>query len=1254
MARRSGPLVVLLFAVGFAPAQDLPPPSPLDLARGLRENGMPDLALEYLTDLAGKASPEVQKVLPLERAKCRLELATAESDDTLRAALVSEAKQEFERFTRANPGHPRLPEAAVALAQLQTLDGKTQVQRARRLPEEQQAAELAKARPLFVAAGKQFAAAADGLRKLADKEELDTPRYKELTQAYLQATLDQGVNLYLLADSYGADPKDRADTEAKLKAAKDAGLLFDGLWARYKEQPQGWLARAWAAECQRLVDERLRADTAFKALLDDATKVRTPASAAGARLARFFNLREEFVKFGGAEAASNERLKVRAACQQWLKEFAGGRATWEVFAVRYYLGRACLNEGLKRENLSVEQVKAADPKDKPTEKVVGVKEAGLLLLREADAQFKILVRTENEFTERATRQRPLAVRWLVGNLDRPADQFGTFDDAYMAALVQLEAVRNATAPAERAGLIRRAIALLERANGLPVPPESVREAARAQLDLARAYLSGNRPHAAAVYAEHLARTARSASAAARAGGLALDSYSRAVTPNEEARAIDRERRVSLAKYLEKAAPAEPETDAARMRLGGDLYGLGRKADAFEAFSRVSARSPALTQARLYEGVAAFELIRPLRPDESPRAEELPADKKASVYQRAVADLSAVPAPPNETKDDPAGGLTPVSDYFNLRLQLAQLHLTQGAKGYAAAEQAAVAAAAAAAAHPGLSADDKLKVGMQCESQRLRAVYGQAMPLYAQGKYAESAERFSALLAEVLKAGPAVKPNQPADVADLAKGLDALRISLLLVPTLNARVREGAVVKTGELLDELKKFGGDLSTSARVVQQGVAGVRPAVEALRKEGKDADADKLVTAVSAMVAKLAAEPNLPMDVRMNLGRSFRDLGQFAKAVELLAAVPAPANPEALKGELKPAEKETPEQAKQRDADNAAAPLYRLARLELIRSHRLDKKYDEAAAVLDDALGKEAEKNQQGVKPRAGGWASRSPEFRKEAILLIEAKAAAAEGKAAFDPWNEAIANWRGWAGEYFRSLNALNQPYSLNRQKRERLAFRLRLIELLATKEKVDYKDEVVQAEKELEKADKKLEKANAALAEAAKGLRAVPPGEADAAREKVEAARDAADEAAKAVAEFRYRPVLLAEYAKLAAPPDWDDEAKKAQKELDAVQKEMGEQERKMNPLKAAWQDVLSEQFRCVMAAQASVLKDKPTELEAFAAKHAKTIADFEKGNRPMPTAVRQRLFDLLQTNETLKAEYAKAGGIDLLAPPSAGQ
>nr|MCU0706418.1 hypothetical protein [Fimbriiglobus sp.] len=793
---------------------------------------------------------------------------------------------------------------------------------------------------------------------------------------------------------------------------------------------------------------------------------------------------------------------------------------------------------------------------------------------------------------------------------------------------------------------------LERAGRLPVPAESSRDAARAALDLARVYSAAGRPLAAAVYAEHLARTARSPSAAAKAAAVALDAYSRASrsTPSDDLRAVDRERRISLATHIDRIAPNEPDADGVRVQLAADLYRAGRKLEAFEAFARVPARFPRLAQARMFEGIAAFDLIRPLSADET-RTEGLTAERKQTIYQKAVADLAAVPIPVDAVKDDPEGD-APVSDYFNLRLQLAQLHLTQGAKGYTPAEEVVVSSAEVAQKHPGLAADEKARFAMRFELMHIRAVYAQAMPLYQQGKFAEAAERFGKLLDPVLAAGPAAKKHSAPELIDLAKSLDADRVRLLLVPALNARVREGAAAKTSELLDKLKEFGGDLSTSARVVQQGVGSIRPAVDALRKEKKDADADKLIDAVTGMVAKLAGEKDLPNDVRVNLGKSFRELGQYARAAELLTIVPPPSNMEAFKSEQKASENETAEQAAAREKDAAAVPLYRAARVELARAYRLDKKFTEAAAVLDEALGKEAEqKNATGVKPRAGGWASRFPEYRKESILLLEAKATA-DPKGGALLWNEAIANWRGWSAEYVQALNTLNRTYYPAKRDSERLTTRARLLDALANKEKVDFDDEKKQAAKELEQAVKDAAAADEGVAAATKAVDAANnPADAEKAREALDTARDMADDAARKVGELKARLPLLEEFAKLK-DPDWADEAKKAQQAVEPLQRQMGEMERKINPLRSILQDVSAEQMRCVAAAQAAITRQSnPTNYAAYLTRQGKEIAEFEKKNRPLPVNVKQKLYDLLESNKELKDEYRKAGGIDFLTPPS---
>ena len=82
-------VALAVLSAGSARADD-----PLRLARGLRDGGAADLALEYLADLAGQSPPpEVATVLPLERASARLDLAAASADPAKRLATVRTARQ---------------------------------------------------------------------------------------------------------------------------------------------------------------------------------------------------------------------------------------------------------------------------------------------------------------------------------------------------------------------------------------------------------------------------------------------------------------------------------------------------------------------------------------------------------------------------------------------------------------------------------------------------------------------------------------------------------------------------------------------------------------------------------------------------------------------------------------------------------------------------------------------------------------------------------------------------------------------------------------------------------------------------------------------------------------------------------------------------------------------------------------------------------------------------------------------------------
>src|SRR5215218_6111218 len=107
----SRPLVAAAFAALIATAAPAAEPH-FQFARTLRDNGMPDLAVEYLQRLAGrKPSADVAALIPLEIARARLDVAVQEGDGKKRNKQFAEARTAYESFLKANAEHPRAAEA---------------------------------------------------------------------------------------------------------------------------------------------------------------------------------------------------------------------------------------------------------------------------------------------------------------------------------------------------------------------------------------------------------------------------------------------------------------------------------------------------------------------------------------------------------------------------------------------------------------------------------------------------------------------------------------------------------------------------------------------------------------------------------------------------------------------------------------------------------------------------------------------------------------------------------------------------------------------------------------------------------------------------------------------------------------------------------------------------------------------------------------------------------------------------------------
>ncbi len=977
---RAAALVAVLALAAPAAAQ---PGDPLELARGLRENGLPDLALEYLDQLAAKnPSPTLAAVLPLERAAARLDLAAEEADDAKRDALIARAKAEFEQFLAANANHPRRAEAAVALARVESARAKSAVSRANKIAEDApRTAALQKARPLFEDAARRFGQAAAAYAKRLDDPDLAPAQKKQLTRDVYQAELDRAVNAFMLSRTY-EPAESAADRTARGQAVTQAKDLFRQLAARDENHPLCWVARAWAGECDRENENPVEAQKAFDAVRDAAK--RNPAAAQGARLARFFEVRAEFLAARDPAAFR----KAQAALEQWLADpaYRTARPTPEVHAARWYLAYA-----REQQALALCDLKTKPPRVPP---------AAQALLRQAAQDFRRVAETANDYAERAAERRTQVIRLLIGDGDKDPAKITSFDEAVMAAQVQLyKAVKEAEKPEDRTKQMQKAAALYERARALPVPKDSAREALDAEVNLVFAYLASDRPYDAAVLGEHLARTVRAAGPAARAGLYAVQAYLRAsakLDPADAAgRQVDREHAAKLAHFLDKQFPADPSTDAARAQLGQLLLRDGKPLEAFDILARVNPGNPHAAAARLLEGGAALTLLTSTGTDEDGQPALTP-QQKADVFRRAVADLGRVGDLPADAPAEDARLNVLVA------LQLAELHLTDRPAGYPRAEQAAAAAAKKAAAFTELSAESRQELALRAEHARLRAVFGQAAGLYQAGKYAEAVAKVAPALAAAAKDGPTAKDGQPEAVAAAAKKLDEFRRDSLLVLALQARIKEGAVDKVGELFDLMKRLGGSLDAGITAVGQLVAAARPQAEALRKEGKAAEADRLVQGVGVVLDKVAAEPNLSPKVLLYLGTALTDMGQADRAAEVLAKVPAPPAADLAR---RPA-----------DLDEKARPavqLYRQARLETARAYRVAGRFDDADKALKEAMGTKE-------KP---GWAAGAPDFRREAAYLLEDRAASIpDPKQAAPVWAEANRKWAELANDYLPTLQKL----------------------------------------------------------------------------------------------------------------------------------------------------------------------------------------------------------------------------------------
>ena len=1011
------------------------PPSPVELVRGLRENGQVDLALEYLKELEGKAlQPDDKAALGLERAKCLLEAAEEEPDEGTRIGMVTVAKESLDAFLRVS-NHPRRVEGLLVQAKLTTIDAREQLNRARRMDippqgeskEEEaardaaqlkQKAEAKKARPLFLLASKRYTEASNLLRTRLEDKGLDANTRRVLEREAYEAELAAGINQFNTAETYMPVSRvtgpEKEERNKFLEAAKET---FGKLDKGPETNRTVWVARAWIAEVTYEQDDFNNAAQKVAAIL----KANLYEAEEGKRLARFFQLRRNFVE----ALSSNALAKVQASEQElraWLRAYGNPRKpTPEVFAVRYYLAR-----------LLQLMAESSIPKPKTPTAPVTIGNTARLQLTESEKLYRALAQTDHDYTARAARNRMQVVRRLIGEADAPVSTYDSFEKAQMASLIQLsklgtEESKNNPDPKKVQALRLATIALLERARELATPADNPADVTDVLLRLIYFYQIADMPYHAAVMGDHVARTLKATGGKAAVAGLfGLNGYYEAskrmradpaagedeLALRAAARAADRQRAVALAQFLDKTYPNDNATDAARYRLGSLLTEDRKYLEAFEALLKVRPSYSQITNVRLLEGYLAQALV-------APKDSPLEQAKKVEVFRRAVTDLAKTPRPVSVALEEDVRG------YVSARCRLATLMLAQGRvdpetektnPGYNQALAIADEVIASIPTFEHLNTPeapktpkklnlDGIEMTMLALDIRARALYLRARALIDAGNLDEAAKTIEPALAEIAKNGSTITAEMKAwDTSDetdgaqkvrvlkLAGDVDKTRVEVILAG-FRLRVRQGKAAEGAAMLDLVVKVGGTIEENLPLLEGLGRETAAKMIGLKKEGKTKEAAELGAGLAVLLKKIQGVPKLSSAQLLFVGQMLETVGEYDAALDALRKVPEPE----LKGWRETPSDKIPQEARGKVLNQIRD--YSIAQLTIAKALRGSKKFAEAEKLLQEIIG----------TPDKQGWGYGRLYFRKELAAVYEDPGATiADPKAAGAEWGKALQIW------------------------------------------------------------------------------------------------------------------------------------------------------------------------------------------------------------------------------------------------------
>jgi hypothetical protein len=1008
-------------------------PPHLELVRGLRKEGMTDLAWEYLEKLKSSTDPRIKELIPLESARTRLDFAAQESDDNQRSAMLIKAKEEFNQFLKAHPKHPLASVAQVEVARLTSLQGKQHLIKARRAESKESAtSERKNARPFFEEAAKGYQSAAKLLDADLKKYDADSSANgkdlgKAIRDAKLRTELDRAINLYDLGQTYnrGGDAK---ELQERGKWINDAKKIFAEVGYRDLELPQAWIARAWEAQCS-YETQTGSSDSEFQALFSQ----RTPVAIAGIRLGKAFIVQHTFAD----EGLKNRYASARQKGIEWLKEFPTAKNSPEGLTVRFIIARST--------QLDAE---SEITRDKTTGSALKIGPLAIQKLREAETIYHDITDTENEFSDRANRFR---MQCILDRTDAIRDKSAgetlpenlkNFDEAFLQAIVTQARIPGVLAKlgkdmdqdlknapeqgrddreAKWKGKFKKAeedqwqriIGYIDRALDIATSKDSAKEIADAQVLRIYGYSMLHQPQITAVLAEHFLRSHPNSRQAPKMGQIAVNSYvvslnqlRRLETQDNTKRPqdiqADSKRVKAVAQLLESNYSQDPATDSVRHDLGYLLSIEKNYPESLQIYLRIQPSYSLISRARMEQGATLFVLLRN-ELDSSARgnwAEETQKviQKYNTFWKRTIADLESL-IPPAAGEDEAI-----VEGYARAKIQLAQLYQLEG-KQYERMEEVSRALAEYLPKCLQLPEKERQDLTFTAQAMRLIGIYGRAFILM-KVKDPGYLQKVDLLLNPVIEEFRKTAEMIP---EERTPGFERMRRAQkdVIITALRASVQQSNIERAKELLELLQKAKSDTEDTTQVLQQLVNAIRSQIDGLKLEKKKEDAEALTRGFSEFLETIAKQtatekPKNPEDeVKLNarklfLARGFGDVDQYAKAVELLEGIQKGI------GEVDPKDKEKQKFKLQ-------------VQYALARNARLAGDFKRAEEMLNQLIGTN--------KKKEIGYGI--PEVRKERAYLLEDQ----------KKFRDAVTEWQNLSRGFVGSLPGIPREPSADDTPEER---------------------------------------------------------------------------------------------------------------------------------------------------------------------------------------------------------------------------